>query len=84
MLEGTLQARTAQLAALQMERPPDLDEWVATAVADLDPEELAQWQEMTPDEQTQFVAELGVRINQSKAALDAVEAADPQVVTPEA
>ena len=72
-LEGIAAARTAQLAAAQMERPPDLDEWVATAITDLDEAELAEWNAMTPEAQDEFVTQLGVRINESKATLDGVE-----------
>jgi hypothetical protein len=72
-LSGQIAAERAIHAASLMERPPDLDEWVAQATQDFDGEERAQWEAMSEDEQAAFIEELGAKINTSRALLDEVE-----------
>lgn len=71
-LEGLVMVTEAKLAASRMERPADLDEWVANALidGDMSPEEVAEWEAMSPGEQQEFLDQLGQRINESIAAAD--------------
>lgn len=57
----------AQLAATNMERPADLDEWIdSVALPDMDPEERQAWEAMSEPERDRFKDELGQQINATK------------------
>lgn len=67
--EGMSRALAAQNQALQMERPADLEEWVASIQDDLSAEEKAEWDGMSPEEREDFLNGLGQRINVAEALL---------------
>jgi hypothetical protein len=67
--EGLTQALSAQLRASTMERPADLEEWVASIEDDLSEQERAAWDELDPQEREEFLDQLGQRINVSGALL---------------
>lgn len=67
--EGLTQALAAQNQALKMERPADLEEWVASIQDDLSEEEKAEWDALTPEDREQFLDQLGQRINVAEALL---------------
>lgn len=66
--QGYNQALQAQLQALKMERPPDLEEWIeSVALPDMSDEEREAYESMDEQERKQFLDELGRQINATKA-----------------
>jgi hypothetical protein len=73
---GLATALAAQQEAAKMERPADLEEWLASVIPDMSPEELAEWESMSAEEREAFTDELGQRINaQEKLLTTAPESA---------
>lgn len=72
--QGLVMAQAAQLEAMHMERPEGLDEWIDTILGDLDEQELAEWESMTPAEREMFVDQLGQRIKTQEALLSTTAA----------
>lgn len=66
---GYAESVQAQLAATKMERPEDLDEWVESILPDMDDNERAVWDSLSPAEQEDFKESLGQKINQEKLLL---------------
>lgn len=80
--QGLNEAVIAQLEAARMERPPDLDEWVASIVPDMDEAEREAWDAMNDIEREEFLDRLGQKINMSKVMLDGDGSADPTEAAP--
>lgn len=67
-LRGMTLGLEAQLAATKMERPADLEDWIAeVALPDMSPEERAEWDALSDEERETFLDQLGQRINETKA-----------------
>lgn len=75
--QGLNMALAAEMEAMRMERPADLEEWIESIVPEMNDEELADWNSMEEQERQDFIDRLGQRINVSKALLDAGAEAGP-------